>query len=220
MCSGTNATNQCVDQKIIKEDDDVLVRDPRNLLKVIKRLWKNKASVVFWNIDRTFKIMLRKNNDAPIDDPEDPHVYFDICLLDENEDEMIDLFSLDNEGYYDEDDERQRIFVLESLCLPIDDEEDERLEACMHRINGVYATTICACESYFIKDNAPMCCFCLLTSNHLDLQRHFCCVCQSDGVRKHMLQQSCCNQYLHRGCLHIWHTKSDNFQCPLCRKTV
>lgn len=192
---------------------EMLVKEPSHLIAAMDRLRRDNTGIVFRNCDDTFKILLRNDPDADAG-----MVAGDICIVhgeDDPRDEIVRrVIDLDPDGYEDE----HGTFVMESFCFPRTDLEAATETAL--RLNLLFASPMCRCQMYLIKDRRPMCVFCTLTSTSEDLKPHFCCVCQDASPQMHMRLQSCCSQYVHPSCLTKWHTTSGKTQCPMCRTDV
>ena len=204
-----------------------IIHDPTIFLRSLRRLKATQTAITFYNVDHSFKIMIR--NDPIDDDDEDddeentPKKFlFDVCILndvdsDEENDAWVNLIKLEQEGFYDEDD---GTFVMENYSILDGDPDQTDLLDAVRRINQLYSMTICGCGEQFIKDTADMCIFCEMSCTPADLETTFCCICQNETVRKNTLLQPCCQKHLHTRCLHIWHKTSGKTQCPLCRKDM
>lgn len=203
-----------------------IIQEPAHLVRVLQRLQKRDGAVKFYNVDATFQLMLRY---VPLDDDEvdDPvELTFDICLVRPDtlralsDAEWTALLELEHEGYVDEDDETSVVFVVEQFSLLVEDPDASDLMGAIDRIHEIYATTVCPCRSYFIKDGSTMCTFCQLTCSAEDMAAVTCCVCLATSAQKHMVRQACCGQELHTGCLKTWHASAGCRTCPLCRATA
>lgn len=195
-----------------------LVRDKGAMLGVLQRLHVMNDAVVFWNLDKTIKLMLRN-------DPVDHETMgWDLSIMcgDGDETQPVDAaLDLEHDGYMDE----PGLFVLDSGTLPFESgANDEAVAKVVSLVNRAYETVICPCGAYLIKDGADMCAFCQMTATPEDLRKEYCCICMDDGVAKHMATQPCCGQRLHRACLATWAAarRGDDSggapaSCPLCR---
>ncbi len=189
-----------------------IVRDPDVLFAVLQRLKIADDAICMFNADRSFQIMLRY-----VDDDEDT-LFFDVCLvkIDEMEDAQWDTIAqLEHGGFLDQDH-----LVMGEWHISMKKPNHEVLQEAIACINRLYATTICPCNEYLIKDGGDMCPYCQLTSTPQDLRPAFCCVCQSETPQKHTILQPCCSQRIHTRCLAKWHARSHTEQCPMCREPV
>lgn len=185
-----------------------LVADADSLLAVLKRLHALNDGVLFWNEQRSFKLMLRN-------DPMDADtVACELAMVYDDEDESFQrIIELANDGYLDE----PGTFVFDSWSFPAADLCAADVAKVMHAVNRAYLYRVCPCGKYLIKDDAPLCVYCQLVSTPADRDTHFCSICCEDGISMHMQRQPCCRQHLHSHCLATWRAKSRNDACPLCR---
>lgn len=186
----------------------MLVSDPDSMFHVIKRLHGINDGVIFWNEQRSFKLMLRN-------DPVDPEtVSCELVLVfDEEDGTMQHVLDLTNDGYIDE----PGIFVLDSWTFQAAEFSLDDARKVMAVINDAYLFRVCPCGAYLVKDDASICVFCHMTSSPEDKLAHFCSICCEDGMAMHMKRQACCQQHLHAHCLATWRDKSGDDRCPLCR---
>lgn len=200
----------------------VIIREPDVLVSVLQRLKASQGAICMFNVDRTFQIMLRSiDMDNDEEEGGDELLFFDVCLVKlEEDDSVVDdaqwdtILQLEHDGYVDDDD---MVFVMDEWNLAARDPDRATLLHAVQRINELYRMTICPCNQYFIKDGGDMCPFCQLSCSGPDLKVAFCCVCQSETPRKHMVCQPCCSQRIHTKCLRAWHVRSGGSRCPMCR---
>ena len=198
--------------------DGPLIKEPSHFLSCLRRLHTYNDAVMFYNVDRTFKLMIRNDPDLA----DENAMACDISIVHDRDNEDADyaekwteILSLEHDGYYDDD----STFVLESFQFAVDElPTSEAVTSAANKINDIYAMTVCPCQRYLIKDgHATICTYCLLSSSTQGLRPCFCCVCQESTPQMHMNLQKCCDQYIHNKCLTTWYAKSDQRLCPLCR---
>lgn len=185
-----------------------MVRDAFALLATLKRLHILDDGVLFWNEQRTFKIMLRN-------DPVDSETL--ACelaiIIDEDDDALAKILEMCSDGYMED----SCTYVAHTWSFPMEHFTVEEAAKIMHVLNEVHQYRACDCGKYIIKDEGTMCYFCQMTSSAPDRECHFCPICCEDGVAMHMVEQPCCKQRLHTRCLKTWKSKSNNDRCPFCR---
>lgn len=186
-----------------------LVGDPDSVAGVIKRLHVLNDAIVFWNEERSLKLMLRND---PID--VDTVACELAVLYDETDERMADMLDMTNDGYVDE----AGTYVLDSWTWPAEAFDGDAARKVMQAINEAYLARVCPCGNYLIKDDAAMCLYCHLTATPAGRAARFCPICRDDGLDMHMVTQPCCGQHLHIGCLAMWKSKGDDQRCPLCRQ--
>lgn len=186
----------------------MLVQDAHALLATLKRMHVLNDSVLFWNEQRSLKLMLRND---PVD--ADTLACELAIVFDEDCDDMHKLVDLTNDGYLDE----PGTFVMDAWSFAAADVTAEDLGKMTRAVNDAYAMRVCPCGSYLIKDEAPMCYMCHVTSTADGRASQFCAICREDGLAMHMTALPCCQQRLHAHCLHTWRAKSGDDRCPLCR---
>lgn len=194
----------------------VLIKNALNMVEAMVRMAKNNEAIIFDNEGEDIRLMLRPEGRYVVpSDPNEPiphMVDFELCMLPED---SKDVTAFRNDTDLLEEDEDT--FV--AITLKIQDEED--VQTTMNRINDVYAWRKCGCTKYIIKDDHACCLFCNLTADKQDLDEHFCCICQTNGVLTTMCLQRCCTQFIHKSCMHnylIKHDTSVSPGCPLCRQ--
>lgn len=187
----------------------MLIHDAHALLATLKRLHALNDSILFWNQQRSIKLMLRN-------DPVDSETL--ACelamVVDEGDEPTAQMLDLNSDGYMDE----PGTYVLETWNFAMAEFGVDEAERVMHVINRAYLTRLCGCGVYLIKDDGDMCPFCEMTATPQSKQNVFCAICHSDGVAMHMDTMACCQQRLHRQCLATWKAKSGDARCPLCRQ--
>lgn len=189
----------------------MLVSDPLSMEATLRRLRIINDCFVFWNEERSLKLMLRN-------DPEDPEVLsFELLLAADEDDEDVERLMelLPAEGFTGE----PGLYLIESWSWPETDFAVDQARAVMNAVNDAYAYRVCPCRKYIIKDEPPICTFCQMTRTAEDKALHFCAICREEGMRMHMVRQSCCGQLLHERCLSQWHGASGDARCALCRQT-
>jgi len=187
----------------------MLVYDHLSMFHVIKRLHNVNDAVMFWNEERTFKLMLRN------DPGDDASIGCELSVVfDEDDERMQRVLDLTNDGYMDE----PGVFVLDTWSFPEAEFSYEDARKVMNAINNAYLFKVCPCGSYMIKDDSSICVFCQMTSTPQGRLVHWCSICCEDGMAMHMRQQACCQQYLHAKCIRTWRAKSGDDRCPLCRQ--
>ena len=194
----------------------VLVREPLGLLQCLRRLHETTDSLVFWNADKTIRLMLRVDAE---DSDQDTMAFCLGVVVSEDDDDAMDLtevLKLEHEGYLDED-----VFVIETVTLSRSTATpgDEDLIKVMRAINRLFAFRICPCAQYFLKDeDHAVCAWCLLGSAGADMETEFCCICHQKAAVRHMAKQPCCGQKLHQLCLDAWNrSRGGEAPCPMCR---
>lgn len=187
----------------------VLVKDADSMLATVRRLHVINDAVLFWNEQRSFKLMLRN-------DPMDAEtISVELALVfDDDDEDMARIMELTNDGYIDE----PGTFVLESWTFSSAEFGHDEAARIMRAINDAFLYRVCACGSYLIRDDAQICVFCCMTRSAEDKAVHFCPICHEEGMRMHMDHMPCCGQHLHRACLAAWKSKSGDDRCPLCRQ--
>lgn len=186
----------------------MLVQDTHALLATLRRMHVLNDSVMFWNEERTLKLMLRND---PVD--ADTLACELAIVYDEDCDDMHKLVELNNDGYVDE----PGTFVIDAWSFSATDVTPEDLAKAAQAIDNAYTLRICPCGSYLVKDDAAMCCMCHMTSTPGGRAPQFCAICHEDGLAMHMTGLPCCKKRLHGHCLQTWRTKSGDDRCPLCR---
>lgn len=187
----------------------MLVNDPVAMLATLKRLHVLNDGVLFWNEQRSFKLMLRND---PVD-PESVACELAIVVDEDDEGMMRVLEMMTNDGYMDE----PGTLVVESWCFAASDVGLEEAAKVQHAVNRVYSYRVCPCAKYLIKDDAGVCLFCQMTASADNSSWHFCPICCEEGREMHMTLQPCCGQHLHARCMETWVHKSGDDRCPLCR---
>lgn len=187
----------------------MLVSDPEAMVATLKRLHALNDGVMFWNEQRTFKLMLRND---PVDAES---VACELAVVvDEDDEHMMRLMEMTNDGYIDE----PGTLVVESWCFPLADFGIEEAAKVQHAVNRTYLYRVCPCNKYLIKDDGAVCLFCQMTATPESRRWHFCPICCEEGREMHMALQPCCAQRLHSRCLDTWIHKSGDDRCPLCRQ--
>jgi len=195
---------------VVPVTSSALVSDAESMYTTIKRLHLINDGVLFWNEQRSFKLLLRN-------DPVDAQtVSCELAIMHDDEDDEIEkiLELLTSDGYTEE----PGVFVLESWTFQMDSFDVEDARKVMNAVNDAYQYRICPCRKYIIKDEPLICVFCQMTRTAEDKQTHFCAICREDGMRMHMTCQACCKQHLHKHCLSTWQDESGDERCPLCRQ--
>lgn len=188
-----------------------LVKDPLNFLDALRRMHMCNDAVIFWNEERSFKIMLRS-------DAMDPDILtFELLIVYDEDTDPSGAFKeiLENyhDGYFEEDD---CSFVIDNFTLPSSSKStDQAICSAMRKVNDAYDMTVCPCYKYIIKDGAEACVFCVLTAarQEEEKERVACPICHETGLENQMKVQPCCKQQMHSRCLARWQEKP----CPLCR---
>ena len=170
------------------------------------RLYAMNECVIFWNEDRTFKLMLRNDPDTP----ENDEVAFELVLIVDDDDEgmarMLELLgaSEDEPGVH-----VLHQWMFEELTV-------ERAADVMAKLNGAYLMKLCPCGEALIKDDADVCCLCHMKLDEENGTKHFCAICHSDGRELHMIRRPCGHMF-HKRCSVKWCSMSDGW-CPLCKR--
>ena len=189
-----------------KGREHCLVQHADSMASVLRRLHASNDAFLFWNEQCNFKLMLRN-------DPVDPETLAcELAIVTDDTDSAI--FELCNDGYMDE----PGTYVIDSWSFPLDSFGAEDATRVMHAVNDAYLIRACPCGRYQIKDDAPMCTFCDMTSGPAQRTTHFCPICCDDGLAMHMQRMPCCQQRLHRQCIDAWKAKSGDARCPMCRQ--
>lgn len=187
----------------------VLVHDAATMAAVLRRLHVLNDGVIFWNEQRSLKLMLRND---PVDCDT---LACELALVsDEDDERAAKLLALANGGYMDE----PGTYVLEGWSWPLADFDDAQAQSVLAAVNDAYLWRPCPCGEYVIKDDACMCVFCHMTSTPDSKREQFCPICCEDGMAMHMTRMPCCKQHLHVSCLDTWKAKSSDDRCPLCRQ--
>jgi hypothetical protein len=190
--------------------DGTLIRDPAALCHALRRLHASNDGVVFWNHQRTFKLMLR--NDPC--DSDDALACELLMVFDDDDAAMTAMMELGGDAYMEE----PGSYVLEQWGFKLDALDARAVEKVAAALNRAYLTRVCPCGKYLVRDDGGHCVFCQMTSTPEDRTKHFCSICCDGGLRMHMDLLPCCQQYLHRHCLATWRRKSGDTRCPLCRQ--
>lgn len=186
-----------------------LVAEAESLYHSVRRLHRTNESVLFWNEQRSFKLMLRND---PVDADT---VSCELAMVvDEDDDDMARLMDLMTDGYLEE----PGTFVLDSWTFKDKEFTEEGARKIQFAINAAHRYRVCPCAAYVIKDDGAVCVFCQMTRTRADKESHFCAICCEDGMRMHMTRQDCCQHYLHKHCMATWRSKSGDERCPLCRQ--
>lgn len=188
----------------------ILVQEPKALLETLRRLHAGNDGIVFWNHERSFKLMLRND---PCDD--DDHLAFELLMIFDGEDDRhVRMMELHREGH----EEEPGIYIIDDWTWKAGELDEREAAGVAATLNRMFLTKICPCGDYLIKDDGAYCAFCQMTAGSPDLESHFCSICCDHGIRMHMLEMPCCQQHLHRRCLVTWQKTSGNDRCPLCRQ--
>lgn len=200
-------TTTTAEQNNRRPAESLLVSDAGAMLNTVKRLHFINDGIIFWNEQRTFKLMLRND---PVDADT---VSCELALVFEDDDEVMQrVLDLTNDGYMDE----PGVFILDSWTHQLADFCADDARKIMNAVNDAYLYKTCPCGNYLVKDDAAHCLFCQMTRAP-GQETHFCTICCEDGLAMHMTRQPCCQQRLHAHCLATWRTKSGDDRCPLCR---
>lgn len=187
----------------------MLVKDVHALLGTLRRLHALNEGVVFWNEQRTFKIMLRND---PVD--ADTLACEAALVFEEDDEVMAGVLDLCNDGYMDD----PTTYVMHTWSFPMAEVGVEDASKVQRALNDLHMTRVCDCAKYLVKDDATMCFYCHMTSTLADREHHFCPICCEEGLAMHMSEQPCCKQRLHARCMATWKSKSGDDRCPLCRR--
>jgi hypothetical protein len=193
----------------------VIVADAKALLEAAKRIALRNDMIIFKNVTNEFRLFLRCV-DA------DKELCLDTGIVFENESEnesyILDVVTVDSDLVYEND----GIAVYHEDELPITiDTTDPRLTIFMNKINELYASSLCSCGSYLIKDGKPKCIVCELSRGASNVI--LCPICQEEGSERCMVKRPCCNQYIHTVCWRKYmashSVKMTGYDppCPLCR---
>ncbi len=187
-------------------------------MRSLRRLKANNTAITFYNVDQSFKLMIRND---PSEEEDSAEIYIDACILnevdsDEENEGWVNLVNLEHEGALDD----EGAFVMDSFTILDGDPDTTDLLQAIDRINQLYAMTICSCGEHFIKDGADMCIFCEMSCTPADLETTFCCICQTETMKKNTILKPCCQKRIHTRCLRTWHKTSGKTLCPLCRKDI
>jgi hypothetical protein len=195
----------------------VIVADTKALLEAAKRIASRNDMIIFKNVTNEFRLFLRCV-DA------DDELCMDTGIIFEAESEtesfLSDVITVDSDLVH----ENEGIAVYHEDDIPITiDTTDPRLTIFMNKMNELYASSLCSCGSYLIKDGKSRCVLCELsrgTSNVI-----LCPICQDEGSERCMVKRPCCGQYIHNVCWRKYmashSTKTTGYDpiCPLCRCT-
>ena len=196
----------------------VIVADTKALLDAAKRIASRNDMIIFKNATNEFRLFLRC-----------VHADEELCLdtgivfdhESENDSFLMDVVTVDSDLVYEND----GIAVYHEDDIPTNiDTTDPRLTIFMTKVNELYASSLCPCGSYLIKDGKSRCVVCDLsrgTSNVI-----MCPICQDEGSERCMVKRPCCNQYLHVVCWrkyvasHNAKASGYDLSCPLCRRNA
>lgn len=190
------------------EREAMLVQDPRSMASALRRLMITNDAMLFYNQQQSLKLMIRN-------DPVDADTLAcELAVVTDDDEQLQRVMELNNDAYVDE----PGTYVIDSWSFPLKTFKPEDAAKVMAAVNAAYAVTVCPCGRYLIKDDAPMCTFCDMTSRAGERATHFCSICCEDGMEMHMTTMPCCQQLLHQRCLDTWKDKSGDDRCPLCRQ--
>lgn len=218
----------------VSPDRDKYVHLPENFLSVAQKLRDRNSSICFWSYKQEFKILVRNVPVASSSNSEEParDIELEYIIIHEDDDSDSDddldtlgrVLELNYDGCFDDD--CSEYFVMDTVEIPRTSQvatHPDVLDA-MQRLNDLYATRICECCNAFVRKGDAMCLACELGCTPEKLNKETCPICHDEGPVMHMETQKCCNQKVHRSCLHTWKaTKKRNNQqatCPLCRSSM
>ena len=194
-----------------------LIQNAENFLNGLKRLYDTDEAIVFPNIDETFVVMIRSEQEHECDD----EMIFEVLIVyDVNKHSEQFLQLLEREVIENDDDE----FFLGRVCISKTSTKDsEDVTRDMQRINGFYAMRICPCNRYFIRDVYPVCIYCQMIASEEQMQCSTCTICHEETPKIAMAPRPCCKQSMHMHCLDRWlnsEASGENPTCPICRAPV
>ena len=195
----------------------VFITNKERFWSSIKRLFNHRDDgVMFWNHDKTFKMMIRIDPDGSTG----KYVTFELVILDHDPrigkvlEKMVCNFS----GNDDTDE-----YVVDQWEFDKNDLDQEELDDMIQYINTMYEYVFCHCGEHFIKDSIinkkDMCVFCEMTATDDDMQRFECPVCLEIGYEMHSKTVKCCDNKLHAVCYDRW-AKEGNGKCMFCREDL
>ena len=167
----------------------------------------HNGAVMFWNHERTLKLVLRND---PVDEDTIGWDLSIVCSDEDGDEGLAEALRLEFDGYFDDG----GLFVLDSDTLPLESKpEDDGVKKAARAVNAAYETALCACGAYLITDGARVCMFCQMTATPENTRQEYCPICMEHGAARYMTTQRCCGQKLHRACVAAWNRPT----CPLCR---
>ena len=187
----------------VGDDDDNLIANPRQLFGVLQVLHATNDFIKWWNRDRTLRFVLSSVALSP------DRITFDLAVL------TVDCHSIELvDNCFDSAESDPGRVSVEFWDYRHADFTVADAERIAGRMNELYRHRLCPCGEYCIKDDAPECLFCTMTSSQSE-PTVFCAVCQDHGRRRHMRQQPCCKNFLHNAC--AAKAKRRSSSCPYCR---
>lgn len=205
---GSAASNDVVVVVVaISAPDHALTTCPVAFMDGMRRIKRHQQVIMFWNFDRTLRLMLR------YDPVGDAAIAMELIVVDDEDmPHLQDCCDNEYEGYYAEDNDD--FFVIDSFYIPDEAAEAEAaVYAAMRKVNAAYSMFACGCRRYFVREpGESMCALCQLSGTPESLAPHECIVCSVPGPRMHMSSTKCCGNLMHKGCLARWGTS-----CMFCR---
>ena len=195
----------------------MFIKNAQNFASALRRLNAHNDAIIFWNAARDLKLMIR----ADLSEEDDEWMTFDFVLVYDAETDRsgtrFEMMDLEHDGYYDDDED---LFFIDDFRMPKRPSFDnEDMIKAMNLINKFYATRVCPCSKYMIKNGESSCTYCLLTADAKDAMEFSCPICLDTIFGCHAVCQPCCSMHLHRACLDTWSNQSMDSarRCPLCR---
>lgn len=181
---------------------DDLVRDPKAVERVFRRLHESEGSVVFKTIGGDMSVVIRSDADA-----EDTSMVYDLGFtVPEHVVEMEFEGALDETGVY----VYQVITFDETMS-------EEDLDFVTDIINRAYRTKICECSERIVWDDHPICAMCDLCRTTLDPLGKECVICADEILTSRgCVTMACCQQTMHKSCRSRYERDSKK-ACPVCR---
>lgn len=187
-----------------------LVEEESSFVKCLARVATDKDAVMFYNESKEFKLMIRHVSQDEGEETGENQFELVVTLDPEREETLAKVLELEHDGYFDD----AYSFVVHSFT-------QLEAEEAMALVNETWLWRFCACGKYFIKQPGfDACLFCEMTmpppsqtDKHME-----CPVCLKSSCSNHMIQQSCCQNFIHSLCIDRW--KERNPTCPLCRAVL
>ena len=104
---------------------------------------------------------------------------------------------------YDDDDDDDDLIIVDQLVVPMGGPAGRpEVLAAMARVNALFATFLCPCGRYLVKEaGARECAFCVLTRKRPDEAVHPCIICMQESSESGLVRVACCGKMIHRVCL-------------------
>lgn len=184
-----------------------------SLYDVLGRLYNTSESLVFYNKNKDFQIIIRLDEESSTGH----YMTFDVLIfINESIEKCLknyaDAADFNNGGLEDE-------FLVASFEFDKRARDDEKLEEFKDFLNNTENISICPCGERFIHDDKAMCTYCNLTATEEDLKEFECPICTDMCHNFHGVVLKCCGNKIHKKCDESWYFKG-NKTCPFCRSAL